>query len=47
MKNEKSILKKVAEIGINSAKAGGKTASWFTLYQAKEPKELEKYIDKK
>ena len=27
--------------------AGGKSASWFGVYQGKEPKQLEKYIDKK
>ena len=46
MNNEK-LLKKVAKVGLKAAIAGGKSASWFSVHQPKEPKELEKYIDKK
>ena len=47
MKNNEKMLKKVAQIGLKSAIAGGKSASWFGVHQVKEPKQLEKYIGKK
>jgi cyclic lactone autoinducer peptide len=47
MKNNEKMLKKVAQVGLKSAIASGKSASLFTFHQVKEPKGLEKYLEKK